>query len=235
MAFTNSYGFLPRHIYHQTDESDNSDRNEQNKRTVAIAQEVKIQDIAAGKHHALALEAPSKDESGTRIFTWGCGNYGVLGHNRQKDEYFPRHIAFLPRGMTFSKVDAGANCSLALTTQGHMYYWGKLRNNSEAVMKPQLVDALANNQHVVTHMGAGSAMIACTTTLGNTVVWGQGPCGELGLEAKRSSAKPEFVDSLEGKIVSDLACGQGTTLFVIKDDKGLPKADLTAIETALTN
>jgi Regulator of chromosome condensation (RCC1) repeat len=232
LAFANSYGFLPRTIYHETDDNDNA-RNDQNKRTGVIPHEVKIQDIAAGKHHALALEAPTKDESGTRIFSWGCGNYGVLGHNRQKDEYFPRHVAFLPGGMTITKLGAGTNCSLALTSQGHLYYWGKLRNNSEAVMKPQLVDALANNQHVVTHFGAGSSSIACTTNLGNTVVWGQGPYGELGLEGKRSSAKPAFVDSLEGKIVSDMACGQGCTLFVIKDDKGLPKVDLQAVNEAL--
>jgi alpha-tubulin suppressor-like RCC1 family protein len=223
-------------MLHETDDNDN-DRSDQNKRTKAIPYEIKIQDIAAGKHHALALEAPSKDDNhnGARIFSWGCGNYGVLGHNRQKDEYFPRHVAFLPRGMMITTLAAGANCSLALTSQGHVYYWGKLRNNSEAVMKPQLVDALANNQHVVTHLGAGSFMIACTTTLGNTVVWGQGPYGELGLEGKKSSAKPAFVESLEGKIVLDLACGQGSTLYVIKDDKGLPRVDLKAVDDALKN
>ncbi|KAG7353787.1 S-layer protein [Nitzschia inconspicua] len=234
LAFANSYGFLPQTIYHETDDSDDG-RSDQNKRTVVIPHDVRIQDIAAGKHHALALEAPSNDDPGTRIFSWGCGNYGVLGHNRQKDEYFPRHVAFLPRGMTITKLAAGASCSLALTSQGHVYYWGRLRSSNEAVMKPQLVDALANNQHVVTHLGAGSSSIACTTTLGNTVVWGQGPHGELGLEGKRASAKPTFVDSLEGKIVSDLACGQGCTLFVIKDDKDLPKADLKAINDALKN
>lgn len=197
--------------------------------------DVKIQDIAAGKHHGLALEAPGKDGSagGSRVFSWGCGNYGVLGHNRQKDEYFPRHVAFLPRGLAVTQLTGGANCSLVLTAQGHVYNWGKLRNNSEAVMKPQLVDVLANNQHVVTHMGAGSSSIVCTTNLGNTVVWGQGPYGELGLEGRKSSAKPAFVDTLEGKIVSDMACGQGSTLYVIKDGKGLPKVDLKAVEQAL--
>jgi alpha-tubulin suppressor-like RCC1 family protein len=136
--------------------------------------------------------------------------------------------------MTLTKVAAGANCSLALTAQGHLYYWGQHRSNSEAVMKPQLVDALANNQHIVTHMGAGTSCVACTTNLGNTVVWGQGLYGELGLEGKKSSAKPTFVDTLEGLVVSDMACGQGTILYVIKDDKKLPKVDFEAVEAALT-
>lgn len=233
MAFANGYGFLPRTVFHELEDGQNT-RNDQNSRTVPIANEIKIQDIAAGKHHALALEAPSKGNNGTRVFTFGCGNYGVLGHNRQKDEYYPRHVAFLPRGITVTKLAGGASCSLALTSQGHVYCWGKLRSTSEAVMKPQLVDALANNQHVVTHMGAGSSCVACTTNLGNTIVWGQGPCGELGLEGKRSSAKPTFVGSLEGKIVYDMACGQGSVLYVIKDSKGLPTVDLKAVEDSLT-
>ena len=86
----------------------------------------------------------------------------------------------------------------------------------------------------MTHFGCGSSTIVCTTTLGNTVVWGQGPYGELGLEGKKSSAKPAFVDTLEGKVVSDLACGQGSTLYVIKDDKDLPKVDAAAVEAALS-
>lgn len=233
LAFANSFGFKEQIIFHENDPDDKG-INEQKRKTVVITDSIRIQDIAAGKHHALALEAPSKNNSrGTRIFSWGCGNYGVLGHNRQKDEYFPRHVSFLPRAMTFTKLAAGSNCSLALTAQGHVYYWGNHRSNAEAVMKPTLVDALANNQHVVTHIGSGPSNVACTTDLGNTVVWGNGPYGELGIEGKKSSSKPTFVDSISGLVVSDMACGQGSILYVIKDDEKLPKADLKAIEECL--
>jgi alpha-tubulin suppressor-like RCC1 family protein len=232
LAFSNGYGFSPQTIFHENEDTDGS-RNDQFRKTKPIPFEIKIQDVAAGKHHALALEAPSTEGTAPRVFSWGCGNYGVLGHNRQKDEYYPRHVASLSRGMTFTKLAAGSNSSLALSTQGHVYYWGQLRSASEAVMKPQLVDALANNQHLVTKIGAGGASVACTTDLGNTVVWGGGPYGELGLGGKKSSAKPAFVDSLSGLVVSDLACGQGSILYVIKDDHSLPTVDLEAVEAAL--
>jgi len=233
LAFNISFGFHARTVFVENDPND-SNSGDLSRKTITIKKKIKIQDIAVGKHHALALEAPSVgDGVGTRIFSWGCGNYGVLGHNRQKDEYYPRHISSLQRGMTFTKLDAGSNCSLALTTQGHVYYWGNHRSNADAVMKPQLVDALANNQHNVTHIGAGPGNVVCTTDLGNTVVWGAGPYGELGLDGKKSSAKPAFVDSISGLVVSDLAVGQGSILYVIKDDKKLPKADLKAIEACL--
>lgn len=230
LAFNNAFGFQAQTVFVENDPDDRNS-SDLSRKTVTIKSKIKIQDITAGKHHALALEAPNS--VGTRIFSWGCGNYGVLGHNRQKDEYYPRHVSSLQRGMTFTKLGAGSNCSLALTAQGHVYYWGNHRSNADAVMKPQLVDALANNQHNVTHIGAGPGNVVCTTDLGNTVVWGAGPYGELGLDGKKSSAKPAFVDSITGLVVSDMAVGQGSVLYVIKDDKKLPKADLQAIEAAL--
>eukprot|EP00534_Pseudo-nitzschia_fraudulenta_P011231 CAMPEP_0201220578 /NCGR_PEP_ID=MMETSP0851-20130426/191667_1 /ASSEMBLY_ACC=CAM_ASM_000631 /TAXON_ID=183588 /ORGANISM="Pseudo-nitzschia fraudulenta, Strain WWA7" /LENGTH=619 /DNA_ID=CAMNT_0047510307 /DNA_START=121 /DNA_END=1980 /DNA_ORIENTATION=+ len=234
IAFLNSFGFAPQTVFVEND-PDDTGSGDLGRKTTTVATTVKIQDIAAGKHHALALEAPpvGGGSTGTRIFSWGRGNYGVLGHNRQKDEYYPRHVSSLQRGMTFTRLAAGSNCSLGLTAQGHVYYWGNHRSNAEAVMKPQLVDALANNQHVVTHIGAGPGSVACTTDLGNTVVWGSGPYGELGLEGRKSSAKPAFVESISGLVCSDMAVGQGSILYVIRDDAELPRADLEAIEACL--
>lgn len=232
LAFANGYGFSIQTIFHKTDDKDGS-RNDQTKKTVPIPQEIRLQDVACGKHHAVVLEAPSKNNRTSRIFSWGSGNYGCLGHGRQHDEYYPRQVEFFPKGVTATKVAAGSTCCLVQTVQGHVYYWGQHRSVGDAVMKPQLVDALANNQHVVTQIGAGSANVACSTDLGNTVVWGNGPYYELGLGTKKSSSKPAFVDSLSGISVLNMACGQGSILYVVKDGKGLPKADLAAIEEAL--
>jgi len=232
LAYANAYGFGPQLIYHHTDPNDNS-HNEQSKKTAPMSQEIRLQDIACGKHHSIALEAPAKNAKGTRLFSWGCGNYGCLGHNRQHDEYFPRQVESFPRGMTGVKVAAGSSCSLILTENGHVYFCGVTKANADALMKPQLVDALANNQHVVTHIGAGAGNVACCTSGDNTVVWGQGPYGELGLSSKKSSAKPAFVDSLSGVKILDLACGQGSFLYVVDDDKTLPKVDLAAVDEAL--
>lgn len=232
LAFANSYGFREQMIFRENDPNDDNP-SDLSRKTIVVSDPIRLQDIAVGKHHALALEAPTTNGGGTRIFSWGCGNYGVLGHNRQKDEYHPRHVSSFQPGMIFTKLAAGSNCSLALTVQGHVYYWGNHRSNSEAVMKPQIVDALANNQHVVEHIAAGPANVVCSTDLGNTVVWGNGPYGELGIEGKKSSSKPAFVDSISGLVVSDLACGQGSVVYVIKDDEKLSKADLDAIEAAL--
>jgi alpha-tubulin suppressor-like RCC1 family protein len=187
-------------------------------KVVPLNEKIKIGYIAAGKHHTLAVEAASNQPS--RVFSWGCGHYGVLGHGRVADEYFPRLIGVLPHVLSFSKepptVSAGAHCSL-LQNNGHVYYWGQHRNNAEAVLRPQLVDVLAHNQHVVTQMAAGGQTVFCSTAAGQTVAWGQGPHGELGLETAKSSAKPTFVTKLDGCMVQSLACGYGHTLFVVEE------------------
>lgn len=95
----------------------------------------------------------------------------------------------------------------------------------EATMRPSLVDALANNQHVVTHAAAGGQTVVCCTANAQTVAWGQGPHGELGLGVqKKSSAKPTFVDGINGCRVAALACGYGHTVFVVRDDDKEDKA-----------
>ncbi|CAJ1946218.1 unnamed protein product [Cylindrotheca closterium] len=231
LAFANSYGFADRTIFHQS--AKDSSRNDQMKKTTQITQEIRLQDVACGKHFAIALEAPKENGSSTRVFSWGSGNYGCLGHGRQQDEYYPRVVEMLPNGMVGTNVAAGSTCSLVLTSNGHVYYWGQHQSSKDAVMKPQLVDALANNQHDVKKIGSGSSFVVCSTSLGSTVVWGQGPYGELGLGSKKSSSKPAFVEPLEGIKILDLACGQGSVVYVVEEEKNLPTLDTAAVEAAL--
>ena len=85
-------------------------------------------------------------------------------------------------------------------------------------MRPSLVDVLANNGHNVTQFAAGGQTVVCSTSNGQTVAWGQGPHGELGLEKAKSSAKPTFVTKLDKCLVNDLACGYGHTLYVLRNE-----------------
>ena len=185
-------------------------------------EEIKLAHVACGKAHVIAVECAAKGHS-ARVFSWGCGNYGCLGHGAQKDEYFPRLVGNLSAGHVFSsnppvKAFAGATCSMVLTQQGHVYYCGKHRSVGEAVMRPTLLAELANNGHVVKHVAAGSQSVVCSTRNAATVAWGQGPHGELGLEGKKSSAKPQFVATLDKCLILSVACGYGSTLFVVQKE-----------------
>ena len=239
LAFANAYAFEKRTRF--VEAAGESVLLTDKTKLEPIEYDMKFQDIACGRHHTVLLEAPhmNNDTTPPKVLTWGCGNYGCLGHGQQTDEYYPRVVTTLPRGLQMEQVQAGSTCTLVLTAQqGHVYYFGKHKSSSEAKMRPQLVDELAHNQHVVSHLAAGTATVACCTNQGSTVVWGQGPVGELGLsDQKRSSAKPTFVDTMEGVDVLGLACGQGSMLFIVddtsKNTKKLPIVDRAAVEDAL--
>ena len=120
LAFANCNVFTLRNQFVERDPTQESSKD----KVVPIAEDIRFQSISCGKNHTLAVEANySEDGAGDddipprpRVFSWGCGNYGVLGHGIQSDEYFPREIAvlgshiWLPPGPLL--VQAGAGCSL---------------------------------------------------------------------------------------------------------------------------
>lgn len=65
-------------------------------------------------------------------------SYGRLGHACQDNELRPRVVDGLARltHVKVANVAAGAGCSMAITTNGHLFYWGKLPNapRGEATM-----------------------------------------------------------------------------------------------------
>jgi alpha-tubulin suppressor-like RCC1 family protein len=234
LAFANSHAFAKRTVFCHAPSEQVHRNSDSSVKVVPLEEDIRIRAIACGKNHTVALEAVHADSTeSSRVFTWGNGNYGVLGHGVQADEYRPRLVGALSRIGGAKFVTAGQTCNLLLTQQGHVYYWGKHRTVGEATMRPTLIDALANNQHVVTSCGAGGQTVVCSTSASQTVAWGMGSHGELGLGTKKSSSKPTFVEALDGVQVLDVACGYGHTVYVVDESsaKKLKSID-AAKETA---
>jgi len=244
LGYANCAKFLRRSVFVQS-ESDrdgnlSTSTEAATSKTVTLPDsfDICLSDISGGKHHFVAVEAPSSDPSHVpRVFTWGCGDYGCLGHGVQADEYSPRMVAGF-RGPVFASnhpasTSVGSNCTLVLTRNGQVYYSGKHKNNSEATMRPAVIDALANNGHVVTSVGAGNQTVFCCTRSGVTVSWGHGSLGELGYGAgdKKSSAAPNFVNALDSCLVTSVSCGMGHTLFIIRNDDGEDAKALKKVAT----
>ena len=85
----------------------------------------KITKIAAGHNHCVAVDSVGK------VYTWGNGGYGRLGHKEQKDEFRPKQV-FIPGGdRNLAPADcvvaAGSTSSFVSAAQGQLYYWGKAR------------------------------------------------------------------------------------------------------------
>ncbi|KOX68598.1 X-linked retinitis pigmentosa GTPase regulator like protein [Melipona quadrifasciata] len=82
----------------------------------SLAQEVII-DAVAGQYHSVALTADG------RVFTWGWGVHGQLGHGNTDKKMTPTLVTSL-LGTVIRYISAGHAHTLALSTEGIVYAFG---------------------------------------------------------------------------------------------------------------
>ncbi|XP_026187943.1 protein RCC2 homolog isoform X2 [Mastacembelus armatus] len=74
---------------------------------------VVVRDVACGANHTLVLDSQK------RVFSWGFGGYGRLGHTEQKDEMVPRLVKLFDfPGRGASQIYTGYQCSFAVSEMG---------------------------------------------------------------------------------------------------------------------
>ena len=81
----------------------------------------KVTHIAAGFAHALATDSEGK------VYAWGGNFHGALGNGSLVHSSRPVAIAAVPAmaGQKVIQVTAGLNHSLALTSEGRVFAWGR--------------------------------------------------------------------------------------------------------------
>jgi alpha-tubulin suppressor-like RCC1 family protein len=86
---------------------------------------VKIKDIASGIRHSVALSDDGY------VYTWGKGEFGLLGNGSNKDAALPIKNEYLEMYKTENpkhsvvKIDCADEYTAALTEDGNVYVWGK--------------------------------------------------------------------------------------------------------------
>lgn len=115
------------------------------------AADIKIKCVAAGKNHSVCLEEWESNGL-NRVFSFGFGGYGRLGHTVNIDEVCPREITTFQSIVAGQQIPptnpqkqihqivAGSTFSMALSKSKNLYFWGKLSNSQrgEAVMYPKV-------------------------------------------------------------------------------------------------
>lgn len=106
-----------------------------------VVEDVEITDFSCGPNHTVAIDSKK------RVYSWGFGGYGRLGHNEQKDEWTPRLIKFFEtiyRGVRHVKrVFCGSSYTIVLTDTNpeQMYLFGK-NKKTDPNMYPKIVSDL---------------------------------------------------------------------------------------------
>lgn len=98
----------------------------------------------SGDAHTLCITSQG------RVYSWGDGDYGKLGRGGSDGSKIPRLVEKL-QNVEIVSVYCGGQFSIALSSDGEVYSWGKgegwrLGHTSEEhVRYPQLIESLKGN------------------------------------------------------------------------------------------
>ncbi|KAF1317060.1 E3 ubiquitin-protein ligase herc4, partial [Globisporangium splendens] len=186
---------------------------------------IRIQSVAAGGMHSLALDSHG------RVWSWGHNGYGQLGIDSEDELLSSPAIVSLPNVQKMAAIAAGLAHTAVLTANGdiHTCGWGLYQQlghgSTQDERKPRVVEALrdldASCGGPIVQIACGSWHTAARTQDGDVYTWGWGKDGQLGhAGARTSQALPRVVsdgyfDADEaGRKAIDVACGVRHTLVL---------------------
>lgn len=162
--------------------------------------------IACGGAHSACLTARG------RIYTWGKGRYGRLGHGDSEDQLVPKMVEALT---TFRVIDvacgSGDAQTLCITDDDTVWSWGdgdygKLgRGGYEGCKLPMRIECLKGLRVVKVECGSQFSVALCRC--GSVYTWGKGDYHRLGHGSYDHVRKPMRVTGMQGKVIVSIATG----------------------------
>ncbi|XP_026277054.2 E3 ubiquitin-protein ligase HERC2 [Frankliniella occidentalis] len=171
--------------------------------------------VHSGGKHAMALTQDGK------VFSWGQGEDGELGHGTRATLDRPRLIEAF-RSKRIRDIACGSAHSAAITSGGELYTWGlgqygRLGHGDNATqLKPRAVKALLGRHVVQVACGSRDAQTLALTSDGMVFSWGDGDFGKLGRGGSEGCSVPQNVERLNTLGVCQIECGAQFSLALTK-------------------
>ena len=171
--------------------------------------------VHSGGKHAMALTVDG------RVFSWGEGDDGKLGHCSRMSIDKPRLIEAL-KNKRVRDIACGSSHSAAITSSGELYTWGcgeygRLGHGDNVTqLRPKCVKALAGHRVVQVACGSRDAQTLALTDEGMVFSWGDGDFGKLGRGGSEGCAVPANVEKLNGMGIIQIECGAQFSLALSK-------------------
>jgi len=171
--------------------------------------------LALGVGHSLVLTSKGK------IFSFGDGSYGALGHGDRSNQVVPKRIASLDEENIVS-LSAGVFHSVALSQNGDVYTFGegsfgRLGHGKvdEEIFSPKRVAALQGEGACAIAAGCNHCLVL--TQSGKVFSFGKGINGRLGSSNTHIKFKPEVVKRLLRCRVIAIAAGAAHSLVLTNE------------------
>ncbi|KAM0947826.1 putative chromatin regulator PHD family [Dioscorea sansibarensis] len=165
----------------------------------------------------LAGNSGSSHCSSGKLFTWGDGDKGRLGHGNKESKLVPTCVAALVEP-NFCQVACGHSLTIALTTSGHVYsmgsnVYGQLGHpQSDGKLPVRVEGKLLKN--FVEEISCGAYHVAVLTSRTEVYTWGKGANGQLGHGDTEDRNSPTVVEALKDKQVRNIVCGRNFTAAI---------------------
>ncbi|KAF8049598.1 hypothetical protein N665_2171s0003 [Sinapis alba] len=178
--------------------------------------------VACGVWHAAAVvevivtQSSSSISSG-KLFTWGDGDKGRLGHGDKEPRLKPTCVSALI-DHDFHKVACGHSLTVGLTTSGKVFtmgstVYGQLGNPTADGKLPCLVEDKLSND-CVEEVACGAYHVAVLTSRNEVFTWGKGANGRLGHGDMEDRNAPTLVEALKERHVKYIKCGANFTAAI---------------------
>ncbi|XP_010265064.1 PREDICTED: uncharacterized protein LOC104602902 [Nelumbo nucifera] len=177
--------------------------------------------VACGVWHTAAVvevmvkSSSSGSSSSGKLFTWGDGDKGRLGHKDSR--LSPARVTALD-DLDLCRVACGYDITIALTTLGRVYtmgstVYGQLGCPESNGKHPTCVEGKISNCFVE-EIACGSYHVAILTSKGEVYTWGKGANGQLGHGDNDDRNTPALVEALKDKQVKSVVCGSNFTAII---------------------
>lgn len=168
-------------------------------------------DISAGARVSLVLTTDGS------LYSWGQNYYGNVGDGSKTDRNTPVEISVA--GKAISTMSAGLVHSLAITTDGDLYAWG--RNEAGRLGDGTTTDrssavAVADVGKTFATVAAGGAHSLALSSDGSIYAWGSNSDGQLGDGSTTDSHVPAEV-VVADRTFSAIAAGEDHSLAIAAD------------------
>lgn len=152
-----------------------------------------------------------------KLFTWGDGNKGQLGHPDREARLLPACVESLFK-VIFCQVACGYDFTVALSTSRKVYTmgsnaFGQLGNPTNDGKLHSIVKGGISSRSVE-EIACGSHHVAALTSKAEVYTWGKGANGRLGHGNNFDRNTATLVEALKDKQVKSVVCGTDFTAVV---------------------
>ncbi|KAL9831567.1 putative chromatin regulator PHD family [Arabidopsis thaliana] len=163
-------------------------------------------------HSAAVVSVFGEATSSGKLFTWGDGDDGRLGHGDIECRLIPSCVTELDT-TSFQQVACGQSITVALSMSGQVYAMGTADPSHDIVRAPSCIEG-GLGKSFVQEVACGFHHIAVLNSKAEVYTWGKGSNGQLGHGDTEYRCTPTLVKALKGKQVRKVVCGSNYTATI---------------------